>query len=273
MATLYATLGNDGIVNSLNELETATIVSSNGLLPKLKSILAQCPGLTNLVLVRDQVGGVYTSTPTDLGDGVHVFLYDQLRQSAVPEADADPRHSLNQPSDIACVMYTSGSTGVPKGVQLSHTNIMSCLRAVNVIIDRRKDLVKLQNGEFISLGKIESELKGSPLVENICVVADPNQTSCVALVIPNKSALKRLVTKHNLPVGDDLYHPSVNDVALKEIVEYANQTKLRRLEIPKRIKLCKEEWTPSNNLVTAALKIKRKEIQKFYTKDIAELYA
>ena len=40
------------------------------------------------------------------------------------------------------------------------------------IIDRKKDLVKLQLGEYVSLGKVESQLKTHPLVENICVYGD-----------------------------------------------------------------------------------------------------
>ena len=41
------------------------------------------------------------------------------------------------------------------------------------IIDRKKDLVKLQLGEYVSLGKVEALLKTHPLVENICVYGDP----------------------------------------------------------------------------------------------------
>lgn len=37
--------------------------------------------------------------------------------------------------------------------------------------DRKKDLVKLQAGEYVSLGKIEAALKNSPLIDNICVYA------------------------------------------------------------------------------------------------------
>jgi long-chain acyl-CoA synthetase len=37
------------------------------------------------------------------------------------------------------------------------------------IIDRKKDLLKLQAGEYVSLGKVESNIKINPLLDNICV--------------------------------------------------------------------------------------------------------
>ena len=58
------------------------------------------------------------------------------------------------------------------------------------IIDRRKDLVKLQMGEYVSLGKVESEIKIHPVVDSICVHADPTKTATVALVIPDFQQLK-----------------------------------------------------------------------------------
>ena len=39
-------------------------------------------------------------------------------------------------------------------------------------IDRKKDLVKLQAGEYVSLGKVESVLKNCSLIDNICAYAN-----------------------------------------------------------------------------------------------------
>ena len=63
------------------------------------------------------------------------------------------------------------------------------------IIDRKKDLVKLQHGEYISLGKIEAELKSCSLIDNVCMYADPTQTFAVALLTPNADQLKSLADK------------------------------------------------------------------------------
>ncbi|CAN7980470.1 unnamed protein product [Ixodes pacificus] len=37
------------------------------------------------------------------------------------------------------------------------------------VIDRKKNLVKLVHGEYVSLGKVETELKTCPVIDNICL--------------------------------------------------------------------------------------------------------
>ena len=65
-------------------------------------------------------------------------------------------------------------------------------------MDRKKDLVKLQYGEYVSLGKVESELKTCPLVDNICVYADPTKLYAVALVVPSHDHLRKEAVKRKL---------------------------------------------------------------------------
>lgn len=53
----------------------------------------------------------------------------------------------------------------------------------------------------------------------------------------------------------------------------AKQARLDKFEMPARIKLIAEPWTPESGLVTAALKLKREAIRKAYADDLAKLYA
>lgn len=48
--------------------------------------------------------------------------------------------------------------------------------------------------------------------------------------------------------------------------------KLEKFEIPADIFICTDIWTPDNNLVTAAFKIKRREIYEKYKIEIDKLY-
>ena len=47
---------------------------------------------------------------------------------------------------------------------------------------------------------------------------------------------------------------------------------LEKFEIPKKIKLCKEAWTPESDLVTQSLKLKRRNIATFYAQSIRAMY-
>ena len=65
---------------------------------------------------------------------------------------------------------------------------------------------------------------------------------------------------------------NINEKVIKVIHEHANQTDLSRKEIPTKIQLCSDEWTPDSGLVTAALKLRRKNIEEFYKNEINKLY-
>lgn len=55
-------------------------------------------------------------------------------------------------------------------------------------------------------------------------------------------------------------------------MQVAKQGQLQKFEIPAKIKLLHEPWTPETGLVTAALKIKRENIRKAFAEDLKSLY-
>ncbi|XP_050037692.1 fatty acid CoA ligase Acsl3-like [Dermacentor andersoni] len=147
------------------------------------------------------------------------------------------------------------------------------------IVDRKKDLVKLQFGEYISLGRVESVLKTCPLVDNMFVYGNSLRTYLVALVAPNYKHLQRIARE--LGRGDDVSDASLRELcqdnevakaAEEEILAYARSSDLLKTEVPARVKLCAEEWTPDSGLVTATYKIRRKPLQTFYQRDIDAMY-
>lgn len=146
-----------------------------------------------------------------------------------------------------------------------------CLR----IIDRKKDLVKLALGEYVSLGKVESVLKTCHLVENICIYGDPSKHYCVALVVPNRPAFDALTEV--LGKSDSSFESLCEDKiiigeVLRSLVAHGKKFKLEKFELPGAVTLCKELWAPDSGLVTAAFKLKRKPIQDFYQRDLDRMY-
>ncbi|NXK76553.1 ACSL4 ligase, partial [Amazona guildingii] len=142
------------------------------------------------------------------------------------------------------------------------------------IIDRKKDLVKLQAGEYVSLGKVEAALKNCPLIDNICAYAKSDQSYVISFVVPNQKRLTALAEQKGISGTwvDICNNPTMEAEVLQEIKEVANKMKLERFEIPIKVRLSPEPWTPETGLVTDAFKLKRKELKNHYLNDIERMY-
>jgi len=143
------------------------------------------------------------------------------------------------------------------------------------IIDRKKDLVKLQFGEYISLGKVEAELKTCPVVENVCIYGDSSKNYVVALIVPDKARLETLAEKlgvTGLSHEELCQDKDVTGAVLRELHSHGRRLGLEKFELPGAVTLIDEVWTPESGLVTAAFKLKRKPITDFYQKDLKRMY-
>lgn len=115
------------------------------------------------------------------------------------------------------------------------------------IIDRKKNLVKTLNGEYIALEKLESVYRSSPIVGNICVFAAQDQDRPVAIIVPVEAALKKLASEKNIP-GDTLetlvHNEKLKSYVLQELQNAGRAGGLRGIEIVSGVVMSDEEWTP-----------------------------
>ncbi|KAJ5229453.1 hypothetical protein N7489_010161 [Penicillium chrysogenum] len=143
------------------------------------------------------------------------------------------------------------------------------------IIDRKKNLVKTLNGEYIALEKLESVYRSSPVVGNICVYAAEDQDKPVAVIVPVEAALKKVAHEHGIK-GDTLeslvHDEKLNKIVLQQLQAAGRAGGLRGIEIINGVVLSDDEWTPQNGFMTAAQKLQRKKILNRYESEIAKAY-
>jgi long-subunit acyl-CoA synthetase (AMP-forming) len=57
----------------------------------------------------------------------------ELEEMGEPDFDFEAAWRAVEPQDVLCLIYTSGTTGPPKGVQLTHSNMVSVWRACDAV--------------------------------------------------------------------------------------------------------------------------------------------
>ncbi|KAK6461286.1 long-chain fatty acid--CoA ligase and synthetase 4 [Scheffersomyces coipomensis] len=149
------------------------------------------------------------------------------------------------------------------------------------IIDRKKNLVKTLNGEYIALEKLESIYRSNPTVLNLCVYADTTKVKPIAIILPNEVHLKshlvddKVFSKEQIEKLE-LSHLVDDKKVINSIHKYLLQTGkaqgLRGIELIQNIVLLDEEWTPQNGLVTSAQKLQRKKILASCQDKVAAAY-
>lgn len=137
------------------------------------------------------------------------------------------------------------------------------------IIDRKKNLVKTLNGEYIALEKLEAIYRSNPVVLNLCVYADQNRVKPIAIILPNEAPLKEYLADEGVYTKDQLKlkelsqlcdDPKVIKAVYKTVVNTGKEQGLKGIEILQNIVLLDDEWTPQNGMVTSAQKLQRKKI-------------
>ena len=155
------------------------------------------------------------------------------------------------------------------------------------IIDRKKNISKLAQGEYVAAEKIENVIARCPLVAQAFVYGDSLQSWLVALVVPEPEEVAKWATQQGWPftmnpssatAGDvekilDTHGAALHDAILAQTTAACMASKLAGFEVPRRLGLDAQPWTPDNGLLTPTFKLKRNEAKKKYEPLIEKLYA
>ena len=123
--------------------------------------------------------------------------------------------------------------------------------------------------------QVETELKSCPIVDNICIHGDSYHNYIVAIVVPQAVSLAKLAKSLG---KDHLTHDQIcrDPIVLKEVLRvmsiHCSKARLHKNEIPAKVLLVSDEWSPDTGLVTAAMKIRRKNVAEMYKLYISRLY-
>ncbi|OBG65862.1 carboxylic acid reductase [Mycobacterium sp. E3339] len=130
-----------------------------------------------------------------------------------------------------------------------------------VYVDRRNNVLKLAQGEFVTLAKLEAEFGNSPLVRQIYVYGNSAQPYLLAVVVPTEEALAGADLESLKPrIADSLQH-------------VARQAGLQSYEVPRDFIIETTPFSLENGLLTGIRKLAWPKLKQHYGERLERLYA
>jgi long-chain acyl-CoA synthetase len=120
--SIYNTSSPEQIEYLLSDAGARVMVTEQQYLGRLLEARERIPGLEQIVVVDGEAPAGTLSI-------------DDFEALADDDFDFEAAWQAVTPGDVVCLIYTSGTTGPPKGVQLTHDNMMSEWRALDQVYD------------------------------------------------------------------------------------------------------------------------------------------
>jgi fatty acid CoA ligase FadD9 len=129
-----------------------------------------------------------------------------------------------------------------------------------VYVDRRNNVLKLAQGEFVTVSKLETLFGDSPLVRDIYIYGNSARSFLLAVVVPTEEALSR----HDL----ESLKPLIGD----SLQKVAKAAALQSYEIPRDFIVETTPFTMENGLLTGIRKLARPKLKEHYGQRLEQLY-
>nr|GEZ60677.1 long chain acyl-CoA synthetase 4-like [Tanacetum cinerariifolium] len=127
------------------------------------------------------------------------------------------------------------------------------------VIDRKKNIFKLSQGEYVSVENLESVFSLVPSVDSIWIYGNSFESFLVAVVNPNKELLERWASENGV-AGDFCTiceNPKTISYILGELTSIAKEKKLKGFEFVKAVHLDPTPFDMDRDLITPTFKKKR----------------
>ncbi|MGI8555237.1 MAG: AMP-dependent synthetase/ligase [Pyrinomonadaceae bacterium] len=141
------------------------------------------------------------------------------------------------------------------------------------ITDRKKELFKTSGSKYIAPSPIEQMIKESRFVNQVVIVGNERKFPA-ALIVPNFEVLKSFARSKNLNIktpAEFCAHPQIIDLIERQISDLTSN--LSKFEKVKKIALLENELTVEGGELTPTLKIKRRVVEKKYSRAIENMYS
>lgn len=137
IATAYDTLGEEGLQHALVQTGAKAIFCDPHLLPTLVKPLGAATELKTVIYNSDgDVQQEHIDKLKSTHDRLIIMSFEELR--ALGESNmVDPVPPNRE--DLCCIMYTSGSTGPPKGVPIKHKAVVAASKLNKATINQFTD--------------------------------------------------------------------------------------------------------------------------------------
>ncbi|KFP38902.1 Long-chain-fatty-acid--CoA ligase 1 [Chlamydotis macqueenii] len=143
------------------------------------------------------------------------------------------------------------------------------------IIDRKKHIFKLAQGEYIAPEKIENVYLRCEALSQVFVHGESLQAFLVAIVVPDPETLRNWAKKKGFEGSYEelCKNKDLKKHILEDMVRIGKESGLKSFEQVKDIVVHTEMFSIENGLLTPTLKAKRPELRKYFQSHIDELYA
>ncbi|KAI9383047.1 hypothetical protein POPTR_013G021300v4 [Populus trichocarpa] len=144
------------------------------------------------------------------------------------------------------------------------------------IIDRKKNIFKLAQGEYIAPEKVENVYTKCRFVSQCFIYGDSFNSSLVAVVAVEPDVLRDWAVSEGIKhddLGQLCNDPRARAAVLADMDLVGKEAQLRGFEFAKAVTLVPEPFTMENGLLTPTFKVKRPQAKEYFAKAISNMYA